>query len=148
ARLLLVGAHPTSRLRQAADGDSSIEVTGAVPDVRPYLWSAAVSAAPLVTARGLQNKVLEALAAGLPVVTTPAVGEGLRGSAMPGCVVADDDRDSASAILSMLRQSPMERRGFARRADLSELGWARQLAQLLPILIAAARRKPFIRLAS
>src|SRR5262249_49176727 len=104
--------------------------------------------APLVTARGLQNKVLEALAAGLPVVTTPAVAEGLPGSAMPGCVVADDDRASASAILSMLRQSPMERRRFARRAHLSALPRARQLAPLLPILTAAARRKPFIRLAS
>jgi sugar transferase (PEP-CTERM/EpsH1 system associated) len=148
ARLLIVGAHPTAKLRQAAQGDPSIEVTGAVPDVRPYLWSAAVSIAPLLTARGLQNKVLEALAAGLPVVTTPAVADGLPATAMSGCIVANDDQESADAVLSLLRRTPTERRAFARHADLSELGWARQLAGLVPILTAAAQRKPFIRLAS
>lgn len=148
ARLLIVGAHPTARLRQAAQGDPSIEVTGAVPDVRPYLWSAAVSIAPLITARGLQNKVLEALAAGLPVVTTTAVAEGLPDSAMPGCIVADDPQEAASAVVSLLQRSPTERRAFARRADLSELGWSRQLAGLMPVLTAAARRKPYLRLAS
>jgi hypothetical protein len=129
ARLLIVGAHPTARLRQAAEGDPSIEVTGAVPDVRPYLWSAAVSIAPLLTAQGLQNRVLGALAAGLPVVTTPAVADGLPDSAMPGCIVASDDQESADAVLALPRRTPTERRAFARHADLSELGWGRQLCR-------------------
>jgi glycosyltransferase involved in cell wall biosynthesis len=96
----------------------------------------------------VQNKVLEALAAGLPVVTTPAVAEGLPDAALAGCIVAQDDQESASALLSLLRRSPTERRAFSKAADLSELGWTRQLAALVPILTAAAQRKPFIRLAS
>jgi sugar transferase (PEP-CTERM/EpsH1 system associated) len=148
ARLLIVGAHPTARLRQAAERDSTIEVTGSVRDVRPYLWNAAVSVAPLITARGLQNKVLEALAADLPVVTTPAVAQGLPASALAGCIVAESEAESAAAILSLLRRSSTERLALAKRADLSELSWTRQLSALVPVLTAAARRKPFIRLAS
>jgi polysaccharide biosynthesis protein PslH len=138
ARLVIVGANPTDRLRNAASGDATISVTGSVPDVRPYLWNAAVSVAPLTTARGLQNKVLEALAADLPVVTTPAVAEGLPDSVMPGCVVAGNDAATADAIVGMLRRSVSDRRALARRADLSHLGWETQLAPLVPILEAAA----------
>ena len=138
--------------RAAAPGPPSAtarsEVTGSVRDVRPYLWNAAVSVAPLITARGLQNKVLEALAAGLPVVTTPAVAQGLPASALAGCIVAESEAESAAAILSLLRSSSTERLAFAKRADLSELSWTRQLSALVPVLTAAARRKPFIRLAS
>jgi sugar transferase (PEP-CTERM/EpsH1 system associated) len=148
ARLLIVGAHPTARLQQAAAGDASVTVTGAVPDVRPYLWNAAVSAAPLHTARGLQNKVLEALAAGLPVVTTPAVAEGLPAAAMPGCLVAEADEDAAGAILSLLGRPVEERRAMAGRADLSELSWTSQLAPLVPILEAAAAERGRVALAS
>src|SRR5256885_2057642 len=75
ARLLLVGADPTDRVRSLA-GDPSITVTGTVPDVRPFLWKSAVAVAPLMTARGIQNKVLEAVASGLPTVVTPAVAQG------------------------------------------------------------------------
>jgi sugar transferase (PEP-CTERM/EpsH1 system associated) len=148
ARLTIVGAHPTPRLYQAASGDPSITITGSVPDVRPYLWRAAVSIAPLEVARGLQNKVLEALAAGLPVVTTPAVADGLPDVVMPACDVASGSREAATALLGILAVSPTERRAIARRAVLSELGWPRQLAGILPILTAAAERKPLIRLAS
>jgi polysaccharide biosynthesis protein PslH len=148
ARLLIVGAHPTARLQQVAAADPSITVTGAVPDVRPYLWGAAVSSAPLHTARGLQNKVLEALAAELPVVTTPAVAEGLPAAVMPGCLVAGEDGAAAAALLSLLDRPVDERRAMARRADLSELSWTTQLAPLVPILGAAAGTRAPVALAS
>src|SRR5262249_9214108 len=73
ARLRIVGSDPTKKVIGIADLDKGIEVTGAVPDVRPYLWSSAVSVAPLLTARGVQMKVLEAVGAGLPAVITSAV---------------------------------------------------------------------------
>ncbi len=76
ATLTLVGMNP-ARAVLALARDPSVRVTGAVSDVRPFLWQAAVSAAPLLVARGVQNKVLEALAAGLPCVVTPPVFEGL-----------------------------------------------------------------------
>jgi len=148
ARLTFVGAHPTAAVRDLAVADGSIEVTGAVADVRPYLWKAAVSAAPIHTARGVQNKVLEALAAGLPVVTSEVVASGLPASVLPGCLVAERDEDAADAIVWLLAQDPLARRAVANQADLSRLGWDEQMAPLRGILSAAARRRPCIRLAS
>ena len=131
ARLTLVGAHPTPAVRRLADVDASIEVTGTVPDVRPHLWSAGVAVVPLSTARGLQNKALEAIAAGLPVVLTKCVREGLPSSVHPACVAADEPRTFADAVVGVLARSPDERRRLAQQADLTSLDWATQLEPLL-----------------
>jgi sugar transferase (PEP-CTERM/EpsH1 system associated) len=144
ATLWLVGTGPSERMRTAAAGDPSIHITGNVPDVRPFLWRSAVAATPLTTARGVQNKVLEALAAGLPVVVSPVVAEGLPGSVEAGVMVADSDPDFADAICRLLARSPAERRRIAAAADLTALTWERQLEPLWDILVAAAatgRRK-------
>jgi len=141
ASLLLVGSKPTQAVRALSDSDSTIRVTGAVPDVRPFLWESALSAVPLVTARGLQNKVLEALAAGLPVVTTPVVAEGLPESALRGCIVARDDDALAHGILQLLDAGPAARRQLAGQAGLEELTWAKQLAPLCGIVERAARSR-------
>lgn len=76
ARFCIVGANPTPTVRALA-AKEGVTVTGAVPDVRPYLAHAAVSVAPLRVARGVQNKVLEAMSMALPVVATPAAVEGI-----------------------------------------------------------------------
>ena len=110
AALLIVGSHPTPEVRNLAVGDPSITVTGAVPAVQPYLWRSAVSVAPLALARGLQNKVLEALAAGLPVVVTPQVMAGLPPEAKAGCLEAESACDFAQAVLRTLGLSPDGRR--------------------------------------
>jgi len=114
-------------------------VTGAVPDVRPYLWNAAISVAPLKTARGLQNKVLEAVAAGLPTVITSEVSAGLQAAVAPACRVADSPERFAEQVLSLLECSAAKRRDLAFQADLSQLTWASQLALLQPVLASAAR---------
>jgi glycosyltransferase involved in cell wall biosynthesis len=119
-----------------------VEVTGAVDDVRPYLWRSALSAAPLETARGVQNKVLEALAAGLPAVVSPAVAGGLPGSARPGCIECDSDESFATAITRLLDAPPSERRRRASLANLRNLEWPGQLRPLLAILKRAAAGVP------
>ena len=53
------------------------EVTGTIPDIRPYLGGASVAAMPLKMARGIQNKILEAMAMGIPVATTTTVAAAL-----------------------------------------------------------------------
>ena len=58
------------------------EVVGEVPDVRPYLHAADIAISPLKLARGIQNKVLEAMACGLPTVISPQSAEGI--DAIPG----------------------------------------------------------------
>jgi len=139
ARLSLVGMNP-SRAVRALGADTSITVAGAVPDVRPHLWQSAIAVAPIWLSRGVQNKVLEAIAAGLPCVVTPPVFDGLPVAVRPACAVAADEDSFAAAVVSLLRQDHDSRRRTAARADLSELDWTRQLLPFLDVL-AAARRK-------
>ncbi|HSU43708.1 MAG TPA: TIGR03087 family PEP-CTERM/XrtA system glycosyltransferase, partial [Casimicrobiaceae bacterium] len=75
AKLVIVGADPSAEIRKLAEMPG-VTVTGSVQDVRPYLRSSAVMVAPLRIARGTQNKILEAMAAGVPVVTSAAAAGG------------------------------------------------------------------------
>lgn len=77
AALLLVGRDPTPWMTALAATHSDVLVTGSVPDVRPYLAAARVAAVPLTTGGGTRLKILEAFAAGLPVVSTAKGVEGI-----------------------------------------------------------------------
>ncbi len=138
ARLQIVGDSPVAAVRELADEAQAIDVTGRVEDIRPYLWGAAVSVAPLQVARGVQNKVLEAIAAGLPVVITPIVREGLPVEALAACVEAVDPPGFARAILDLLAEPAADRRARARAADLTVLSWERRLAPIRGLLEEAA----------
>jgi len=137
ARLMIVGASPTASVRALAS--PTVTVTGSVPDTRPYLWGAALGLAPLRTARGIQNKVLEAVAAGLPVIVTPAVAEGLPPEVSPAARVAASPEAFADAMLDLFARSPAERRAIAGRATLASLAWPARLAGLSEIIEATAR---------
>jgi polysaccharide biosynthesis protein PslH len=76
-RLLLVGSDPTAFMQQAAQVDANIMVTGAVPEVLPYLASASVMVVPLLNGSGTRLKLLEAFASGCPVISTTKGAEGL-----------------------------------------------------------------------
>ena len=125
---------PSRAIRALAARDPSITVVGAVPSVQPYLWRSAVCVAPLQIARGIQNKVLEGLAAGLPVVVTPAVFDGLPPAARPGCLVAERPGEFVNAVVNLLRQPPDERRRRAAASDLSTLSWSLRLGSLEGVL--------------
>ena len=134
AMFVIVGGGRSDRLRALTGADPSIRITGPVPRVQPYLWDAAVSVAPLHLGRGLQNKVLEALAAGLPVVVTPSVLDGVPAEAHPGCVAADSPEDFAAAVIDLLGRGPEERRRLARSSRLDGLDWSHRFASLEGIL--------------
>lgn len=76
-RLILVGRSPTPYMKEAAKRNSSIQVTGTVPDIRPYLAAASVVIVPLFEGGGTRLKILEAFAASRPVVSTTKGAEGL-----------------------------------------------------------------------
>jgi sugar transferase (PEP-CTERM/EpsH1 system associated) len=134
ARFVVVGAGPTRAIRNLATADPSITIVGPVPHVQPYLWQSAISVAPLRFARGVQNKVLEALAAGLPVVVTPAVWEGVPREARSGCLAANDPVEFAEAVIQLLANDPDDRRHRAATANLDRLTWAAQLGRVQNIL--------------
>jgi glycosyltransferase involved in cell wall biosynthesis len=138
ARLKLVGANPDRSVRGLADADRSITVTGRVPDMRPYLWGSAIAVAPLFTARGVQNKVLEAVAASLPVVVTPAVWDGLPEEVWPACQRATDADAFAHAIIDLLVMTPAARREIGAGARLAGLKWPQRLAPFVTVIERAA----------
>jgi sugar transferase (PEP-CTERM/EpsH1 system associated) len=137
ATLTLVGSDPRADVIEVGARHQGVSVTGRVDDVRPYLWRAALSVAPLLTARGVQNKVLEATAAGLPSVVTSAVFEGLPPEIRHACVLADGAEDFADAIVRLLETAPADRRQIASRADLSNITWEEALSALPKILQTA-----------
>jgi sugar transferase (PEP-CTERM/EpsH1 system associated) len=102
ARFVIVGGRPASAVRRLASRHG-ITVTGFVEDVRGWIAQAAVCVAPLRIARGIQNKVLEAMAMGRPVIASPQALEGIRAQPGQDVMVAAQSRHFADAVLTMLR---------------------------------------------
>jgi polysaccharide biosynthesis protein PslH len=118
--LIIVGKDPPPAVHDFTR-DPRIHVTGTVPDIRPFLQEATMAAAPLRYGVGVQNKVLEAMACGTPIVTTPQVLSSL--DAVPGqdLVVADTRQSFAQAILSLLEDAQLRNRiGLAGRKYVEE----------------------------
>ncbi|MBL8861001.1 MAG: TIGR03087 family PEP-CTERM/XrtA system glycosyltransferase [Planctomycetes bacterium] len=103
ATLSIVGAHPTPEVRRLAEVPG-VEVTGFVPDTRVWLGKASVSVAPLRIARGIQNKVLEAMAMGLPVVGTTCATQGVEGVDGLHFRVRDDPEGFAREVADLVRE--------------------------------------------
>jgi sugar transferase (PEP-CTERM/EpsH1 system associated) len=133
-RLYIVGSRPAPAVRDLA-GDG-VEVTGRVPDVRPYLAHADAVVAPLRIARGIQNKVLEGMSMAKAVVATPQALEGI--AARPGeeVLVAEDAGTQADMLLSLLREPAraMAMGEAARRRVTADYTWGPNLARLDALL--------------
>lgn len=131
ARLVICGASPTDAVRRLGRRDG-ITVTGAVADTRPYLEEADVFVAPLRVARGIQNKLLEAMAMGLPCVTSRLCWSFTEIPEGEGLHAAEDADTFAAEVVRLLKdrayQADMARR--ARRAVEERYAWERQLAGL------------------
>ena len=117
----VVGADPPPHIRELARL-GGVTVTGSVVDVRPYVQNAALTVAPLAIARGTQNKILESLAAGTPVVCSRRAAGGVDVVAGEHLLVADSPQEWCAAIGSVLSDS-------RRRADLAAAGRGRVLSQ-------------------
>jgi len=127
----IVGMDPSPAVRRLADG-RRIVVTGRVDDVRPYFDAATVAVAPLRIARGLQNKVLEAMAMRVPVVASPAAFNGINAEAGRDVLVADGPESFSRSVVSLL-DDPLLRDRHAAAARICvehNHDWARILDRL------------------
>ncbi len=100
--LSIAGRKPAAEILALAARDPGIQVTGTVPDVRPYLWGSAVSVVPLRIGGGTRLKIYEAMAAGIPVVSTTVGAEGLDIREGETIRIGDDPRTFADACLELL----------------------------------------------
>jgi len=124
------------------DGKHGVIVTGEVPDVRPWLAAASVVVAPLKIARGIQNKVLEAMAMGRAVVASSGAFEGIDAFPDQDLFVADGVRDQADAVFTLFEE-PDRAAAMGRSARLrmvERYSWDAQLAPLAAMLGLDGRR--------
>ena len=144
-KLLVVGADPSPAVQKLGE-IPGVTVTGSVPDVRPYLHRSALMVAPLNIARGTQNKILEAMAAGVPVVASQAAAGGVDAVEWEHFLVATSPGDCAQAVLHVL-EDPMERGRLAasgRARMLSHHAWSSSMKRLDGIIercVAGSARK-------
>jgi glycosyltransferase involved in cell wall biosynthesis len=140
ARLSIVGRDPAPAVSATADLPG-VTVTGFVDDVRPYLERAAVFAAPLRFGAGIQNKLLEAMAMGVPSVVTGLVADGLRtpaGDEAP-VVIADADEAFAAAIVAALDRAAADPSPdqAARAYVTAQFSWQRSGSDLAGLIESA-----------
>lgn len=114
ARLYVVGANPPPTIR-ALEEDADVVVTGFVEDLRPYYDEATVAVAPMRFVAGMQNKVLEAMAMEVPVVSTTGANEGIDAQHGREIFVADDPTDFANRVVQLLDDRELVR-NMGRRA--------------------------------
>ena len=134
-RFYIVGARPTDAVQTLAKL-AGVEVTGTVPDVRPYVAHASLSVAPLRIARGIQNKVLEAMAMGRAVVASPAACEGIESDSGTDLMVADSVAEWITTIDQLEgAEDEIKRLGRnAREKILSTYTWEQNLQRLDALL--------------
>jgi sugar transferase (PEP-CTERM/EpsH1 system associated) len=130
-KLLIVGADPSPAVRRLGR-QPGVTVTGSVPDVRPYLRRSSLMVAPLNIARGTQNKILEAMAMGVPVVTSRVAAGGVDAADPEHFLAASTPEEYAAAILRVAGD-PAERRRLSlagRARMLSHHSWAKSMQRL------------------
>jgi len=135
AELRIIGSNPAISVRRLAK-IPNVSIVGHVQDVRSYLRCAAVSIAPLRIARGMQNKILEALAMGIPTVVTPEAAKGVE--CLPGkhLLVADSAKVFAQELIRVIEDSSLRQvLAEAGRLQIEQVyGWDHSLDRLDTIL--------------
>lgn len=105
-RFVVVGRNPSRAVRELARDAGAVTVTGTVPDVRPYFRAAAATVAPMLLARGVQNKILESLAMGVPVAASSRAAVAFPQEVVSSIIVEDDASALAGKLLEIIHDGP------------------------------------------
>jgi polysaccharide biosynthesis protein PslH len=140
AHFVIAGRNPTPEVRDLAGG--RVQVTGAVDDMRAWLAAAHLVVAPLRIARGIQNKVLEAMAMARPVVASPAAFEGIEAEPGQDLIIADGAAEMAAEIGRLLTAPERAAAlGCSARARMERsYSWEQRLAPLTEIVFPNGAR--------
>lgn len=140
AQFYIVGARPTDQVRRLARNDG-VTVTGSVHDIRPYLAYAAAAVAPLRIARGIQNKVLEAMAMAKPVLATPAAIDGIQAPEELRSLVCERPEQFVELARQLLADGDLRALGqIGRHTVVKHYSWAESFSQFDSLLSAVARQ--------
>ena len=134
-RFYIVGSNPTKEVLSLSD-NNNVTVTGYVPDTREYLGKATVVVVPLRIARGIQNKILEAMAMGIPVVTTPQAFEGIEAQPGRDLILGENAEKIAEGVIKLIREASLRKSlgDNARRVIENNYSWTKNLEKLDRIL--------------
>ena len=140
---VIAGRNPSAKVMRLA-ADPGIEVTGSVPDIRPYLLGAAVAIAPMRIARGVQNKILEALAMDVPVVASSVAAAALPKELALLLAAEAEPVPLAARVVDFVRKPP-ERTGATHASVkhyIEALDLPSQLEQFLNTAVAGQTPRP------
>ncbi|MDO9008797.1 MAG: TIGR03087 family PEP-CTERM/XrtA system glycosyltransferase [Thiobacillus sp.] len=141
AQFTIVGSRPNAAVL-ALTRQPGVIVTGSVPDVRPWLAHAVCAVAPLRIARGVQNKVLEAMAMARPVVVSAQAAEGIRAEAGRDFILVHGEAEFARAVVTQLQTLPSA--SPARDCILAHYDWAANLRSIDPLFEPLAVLPPVL----
>lgn len=141
-RFLIVGRKPSRKVRELRQ-IAGVEVTGWVADVRPYLAQTRVSVAPFSISAGIPNKILEAMACGVPVVASPRAVQGISADVAEAIETADGAEEFASRVVKLLRAPELARRNGleGRERVLAAHNWDRSLGLWFQLIDNPGRRE-------
>ena len=116
AKFLIVGRNPGAGVKALAN-EPGVEVTGTVPDTRPFLQRSAVGVVPIYAGGGTRLKIFEMMASGCPVISTTLGAEGLPVKHGEHLLIADDDREFADRLIGLLTHEDQRHEMASRAAE-------------------------------
>ena len=141
-QFVVAGRDPASAVQALSRADRNTTVTGTVPDLRGYLWRAAVYVCPLRIGVGIKNRLLEAMAAGCPIVSTSIGVEGMDVDDGEHVLLADSPEAIASAVLRLLADRQLARRlgDAARERAVARYSWETMASRMEALYTEATER--------
>ena len=126
AKFKIIGANPRKDLFDAVKEINGIEITGRVDDVREYMKDCKVSVCPVKIAGGIQNKILEAMSMGIPVVTTPEGAEGINASE-DILSVANSNEEYVQKVIQIMQDESLRKKNWKKlkKFFLNKFSWAK-----------------------